>query len=121
MDNRQNRVFLFTSIVLIILATATALRADVTGSILGVVRDRSQGVVAGAHVVITNVQTNLTQETTSGPDGSYRILALPAGNYKLTVTAPGFRTFTETEIVVKVNDELRFDVTLDVGNITEKV
>src|SRR5215468_3437071 len=121
MEKRGNRLFLSILNVLILLASASALRADVTGSILGVVRDRSQGVVAGARVVATNVQTNLTQETTSGPDGSYRILALPAGNYKLTVTASGFRTFTETEIVVKVNDELRFDVTLDVGNVTEKV
>jgi len=103
------------------LSSAALLRADVTGSILGVVHDRSQAVVAGAKVVATNVQTNLTQETTSGSDGSYRILALPAGNYKLIVTARGFRTFTETDIVVKVNDELRFDVTLDVGNVTETV
>src|SRR2546430_5797110 len=40
--------------------------------------------------------TNLQQETVSAADGSYRILALPAGSYKLTVTAAGFRTFTET-------------------------
>src|SRR5215467_14526497 len=121
MNNCRYRAFLSISIVLIMLASAAVLRADVTGSILGVIRDRSQAIVAGAKVVVSNVQTNLTQETTSGPDGSYRILALPAGNYKLSVTASGFRTFTETEIVVKVNDELRFDVTLDVGNITEKV
>ena len=51
------------------LSSAALLRADVTGSILGVVHDRSQAVVAGAKVVATNVQTNLTQETTSGSDG----------------------------------------------------
>src|SRR5215467_2606942 len=121
MNNCRYRAFLSISIVLIMLASAAVLRADVTGSILGVIRDRSQAIVAGAKVVVSNVQTNLTQETTSGGDGSYRLLALPAGNYELSVTAAGFRTFTEKEIVVKVNDELRFDVTLDVGNITEKV
>src|SRR6516162_809124 len=121
MSKYHFRIFLPILIVLIMLSSAALLRADVTGSILGVVHDRSQAVVAGAKVVATNVQTNLTQETTSGSDGSYRILALPAGNYKLIVTARGFRTFTETDIVVKVNDELRFDVTLDVGNVTETV
>src|SRR6516164_336142 len=121
MSKHHFRIFLPILIVLIMLSSAALLRADVTGSILGVVRIRSQAVVAGAKVVATNVQTNLTQETTSGSDGSYRILALPAGNYKLIVTARGFRTFTETDIVVKVNDELRFDVTLDVGNVTETV
>lgn len=103
------------------LAGAAVLRADVTGSILGVVHDRSQAVVAGAKVVATNIQTNLKEETTSAADGSYRILALPAGYYKLTVTASGFRTFTETSIEVKVNDQLRFDVTLDVGSLTDTV
>src|SRR5215469_3331717 len=121
MDNRRNRLFLPISTVLIILASVSALRADVTGSILGTVLDRSQAVVAGARVVVTNTQTNFKQETTSGPDGSYRLLALPAGIYTLTVTAPGFRAFNETSIEVKVNDQLRFDVTLDVGNISEKV
>jgi hypothetical protein len=103
------------------LSNAVALRADVTGSILGVVHDRSQAVIAGAKVVATNVETNLKQETVSGTDGSYRILALPAGTYKLTVTASGFRPVTTTDIVVKVNDELRFDVILDVGTVTEEI
>ena len=103
------------------LPSAMVLRADVTGSILGTVRDRSQAIIVGAHVVATNVETNLSREAKSDAEGSYRILALPAGHYKLSITASGFRPFTETDIVVKVNDELRFDVTLDVGNVTEKV
>ena len=115
------RNFLLISIVLIALTSAALLRADVTGSILGTVHDRSQAVVAGAKVVATNLETNLSRETTSAADGSYRILALPAGNYKLSVTASGFRTFTETNIVVKVNDELRFDITLVLGTVTEVV
>src|SRR6266576_2903874 len=121
MSKRHLRVFLLISIVSIVLTSAVVLRADVTGSILGVVHDRQQAVVAGAKVVATNIQTNLKQETTSAGDGSYRILALPAGNYRLTVTASGFRTFTETDIEVKVNDQLHFDVTLDVGTVTEHV
>src|SRR5437588_1069593 len=115
------RLFFLISIVSIALASAAVLRADVTGSILGVVHDRSQAVVAGAKVVATNVETNLSQETTSSAEGSYHILALPAGKYKLTVTAPGFRTFTETNIEVKVNDQLHFDVTLGLGTVTETV
>src|SRR6266480_2914664 len=121
MQNRFNLAVFALLLVLAMLFGPNALRADVTGSILGVVRDSSQGVVAGARVVATNVRTNLQQETVSAADGSYRILALPAGSYKLTVTAAGFRTFTETDIEVKVNDQLHFDVTLDVGTVTEHV
>ncbi len=103
------------------LFTSTLLRADVTGSISGVVRDRSQAVVAGTHVQATNVDTNLSQETTSASDGTFRILALPVGKYRLTATSAGFRTFTATDIDLKVNDQLHFDVTLQVGSLAENV
>ncbi len=121
MKNRYRNLASTLLLVLALLLSSTVLRADVTGSILGTVHDSTQAVVAGARIVATNVQTNLKQETVSAADGSYRILALPAGVYKLTVTAPGFRTFTETDIEVKVNDQLHFDVTLSVGSVAEHV
>ena len=108
-------------IVLILLFSSSATRADVTGSILGVVRDRSQAVVAGARIIATNVQTNFSKETTSDADGSYHILALPAGVYKVTATAAGFRPFAATDVTLQVNDEFRIDITLEVGTVTEEI
>jgi hypothetical protein len=96
---------------------SSSLRADVTGSILGVVRDATQAVVANARVVATNPETNLSRETTSAPDGSYRLLALPAGTYNVTATASGFQQYTTTDINVRVNDQLRIDITLQVGSV----
>jgi hypothetical protein len=118
---RSRHVISVISIVLILLSTAAVIRADVTGSIQGTVRDASQGAIAGAQLTIMNVETNLKYQTTSAADGSYRILALPAGNYKLTVTATGFRNFAETDIVVKVNDQLQVDVTMQVGSAQQEV
>jgi hypothetical protein len=100
---------------------SSSLRADVTGSILGVVRDATQAVVANARIVATNAETNLNRETTSAADGSYRLLALPAGTYKVTATASGFQQFTTTDINVKVNDQLRIDVLLQVGSVQQEV
>jgi len=85
------------------------------------VHDRTQAVVAGARIVATNVETNFKQETVSAADGSYQILALPAGNYKLTATAPGFQQFITTDIELKVNDRLRLDVMLEVGSVQQEV
>jgi hypothetical protein len=121
MFQRTIRVILIASIVLIMLTGASILRADVTGSISGGVKDRSDAAVVGAKVVATNVDTNLATETVSGADGNFRILALPVGTYKLSVTAKGFRPYTETGIVVKVNDQLKYGVILDVGAVTEEV
>jgi hypothetical protein len=111
--------YLIVSILLVFASGAA--RADVTGSITGVVRDRAQAVVTGARVRITNVQTNLSQETTTAADGSYHFLALPAGNYGITATVPGFRPYTASDITVQVNDQLRIDITLQVGTVTEEV
>jgi Carboxypeptidase regulatory-like domain len=121
MVNRARRISVACLIVLMLLVSGTVLRADVTGAIQGTVHDRSGAVVAGASITATNVQTNLKQETTSATDGTYRMLALPPGTYKLTVLATGFRSFNETGIEVKVNDQLKFDVTLDVGTVQEEV
>jgi hypothetical protein len=112
---------LVTFIAFAIFASASCLRADVTGSIQGVVRDRSEASVANAKVVAIKVETNLTHDAVSAADGSFRFLALPVGTYKLTVTATGFRPFIVTDIVVKVNDQLRLDVTLDVGSMLQEV
>ena len=95
--------------------------ADVTGSILGTVRDSSQAVVVGAHVVATNIDTNFSKEAVSSSDGEYRILALPAGNYKVTATAQGFQQFVGTGIVLSVNSQLRIDVNLEVGSVQQAV
>jgi len=119
MLNRFNRISILILCALVF--STQTLRADVTGSVLGVVHDSSGAVVSGAKIVATNLQTNFKLETVSGSDGAFRILALPAGTYTLTVTADGFRTFTETGVEVKVNDQLHYDVSLKVGSVSEHV
>jgi hypothetical protein len=108
-------------VVLFMLLLPGMLFADVTGSILGIVRDPSQAVLKGARITITNTQTGLQQSTSSADDGSYRFLALPVGTYKLNATMTGFQQFNTTDIVLKVNDELRIDISLTVGSINEQI
>jgi len=120
--NEKHRLFRVSYLIVSLLAFASiAARADVTGSITGVVHDRAQAVVAGAKVQITNSQTNFTQVTTSGADGSYHFLALPAGNYQITATSAGFTPYSATDITLQVNDQLRIDITLQVGTVKEEV
>ena len=121
MTYQLHRILVLSSIVLIMLGNPGVSRADVTGAVLGTVRDSTQGIVAGAQVSIVNVQTNAKQETVSGADGSYRFLALAAGTYKLTVNAKGFRPSVVSDIDVKVNDQQHIDIALTVGTITEEV
>ena len=100
---------------------AGAVHADVTGSILGVVRDQSSAAIVAARIRVTNVETNLSKETLSGTDGEFRVLALPAGTYRVEAVAPGFQQFVQTGVVVNVNDHYRVDITLEVGSTETKV
>jgi len=120
---RKNQVLLILCLFLTVamIFDVGVVRADVTGSILGEVHDPSGAAVPGVHIKVTNTQTNLTQETVSGSDGSYKFLALPVGTYKLVATGAGFEQFTTTDIVVKVNDQLRIDIGMKVGSLQEEV
>jgi hypothetical protein len=115
------RFFAPIFVIVTLLFAPSLLLADVTGSILGVVRDPSQAVIKGARITITNTQTNLSQQTVSADDGSYRFLALPVGTYRLNATVAGFQQFNATDIVLKVNDQLRVDIPLTVGNVKEEI
>src|ERR1700722_13252580 len=76
-----------------LLFLATSLLAQLpTGTFLGTVKDASGAVVAGANITVTNTETGFTRNTTSEADGSYRLSALPVGNYQLRVTHEGFQT-----------------------------
>ena len=120
--DRTHQSALRHSIVLILLVFSfCAAHADVTGAISGTVRDPAQAVVAGAQVSVVNVQTNVAQDSTTAADGSYHFLALQPGAYKITVTATGFQTYTNSGITLQVNDQLRVDVTLQVGTVAEHV
>jgi Carboxypeptidase regulatory-like domain len=118
---RAHSFFVPVFVIVSMLLLPGMLFADVTGSILGVVHDPSQAVIKGARVTVTNTQTNLSLQTVTADDGSYRFLALPVGSYKVNVTIAGFRQFNATDIVLKVNDELRIDISLKVGDIKEEM
>src|SRR6266849_2304820 len=97
------------------------LQADVTGSILGVVRDSTSAMVIGAEVVATNLDTNFTQPARSDAAGQYRILALPVGKYKVEATLSGFQKFLATGIELNVNEQKRVDIILKVGSVEQQV
>ncbi len=91
------------------------------GSILGTIMDSSGASVAGATVTVKNLDTGLTRTVTTTDDGSYNVPELPIGNYSVSVEKAGFRTGVVTGIRVEVSSTNRADVTLQPGEISQKV
>jgi hypothetical protein len=108
--------------LLIALALPAAAHAQVLyGSIVGNVNDKSDAIVAGATVKITNKETNQTRETATSSDGSFNFPTVQSGRYEITVSKVGFKTYTRSGIEVTLNNVTRTDVSLEVGAVSETV
>lgn len=93
----------------------------VDAALNGYVQDASHGVIPNAGAVLTNVNTGVSQSTTSDGNGYYRFPLVPVGDYKLVVTATNFAVTTQQGIALTVGQEGRVDVTLAVGSADETV
>lgn len=90
------------------------------GTISGFVYDASGAVIPGVTVLATNVDTNAREAAITGAAGEYSLASIPAGHYTLEVNSPGFKTHRNDE-TLNANDSRRFDIIMEVGNISEKV
>lgn len=116
------RSMLCISFVFCLLISVISAAQEITGDIRGLVRDPSGAVVSGATVEVINTERGtVVRHIATGTDGAYVAAYLPVGRYQIIVTAPGFKKFTETDIVVNVNDRRVIDVALQVGGSTEVV
>ena len=90
------------------------------GSIRGTVTDSSQARLSGAIVKLVNLATGDLRTTASGDDGEFVVSLLPPGSYRLEVEQGAYKKHTQY-LLLRVNQELRIDVTLEVGPIAEEV
>jgi Carboxypeptidase regulatory-like domain len=91
----------------------------VDGRIKGTVTDPTGAVVPGATITATNTATGVKYPTKSLANGDYLFPQLPVGTYSITVSAPGFKNFAATGIVLTIDQEYVEAVKLEVGNATE--
>ena len=91
------------------------------GTITGTISDPAGAVVASATVEARNDATGAVFQVASTNTGNYTLSQLPAGDYAMTVTVPGFKKFVRQNITVSVAGTLRIDVVLEVGSATESV
>ena len=82
------------------------------GSIHGQVTDPSGAVIPNASVSVTDAQGHTVSTGMSGPDGSYSIAGIPAGNYIVFVTAPGFGSLSTKSFAVAAGANKLVNATL---------
>ena len=87
----------------------------------GIVKDSTGAVVPHAAVTARNPGTNVTRNATTNDEGFYRIIAVPPGDYEITVEAPNFKKAVLTKVTVTIGQAADIDVVLEPGQITESV
>jgi Carboxypeptidase regulatory-like domain/TonB-dependent Receptor Plug Domain len=99
-----------------------SLFAQIVGAtVSGTVTDASGASSPGVTVAIKNLATQIATNSVTNADGFYIAPNLPAGEYQITVGAPGFATQVRSGIILTVGQQLLFNVTMKVGSATEMV
>lgn len=109
--------------VILVLGLSQAANAqEITGAIVGTVKDAAGASVPGATVTVTNRETQLVVRTVqSNEEGQYAVGDLPATNYDVAFEAKGFKKQIQTNVEVNVGVRRTLDSTLDAGDISEVV
>ena len=109
------------SALVILFISTLGLAQQTTGRIRGVVKDPNGAVVAGASVVLTNTETNISQTVQSSSEGEYQFNDLLVGTYKIVVTATGFKTLTLNDVRVVLNNTTDVPTGLTVGGANDVI
>jgi outer membrane receptor protein involved in Fe transport len=114
-----------TRIFLVLLACGLAyapLSAQTSlGTVLGNITDESGAAIPHVSVTVTNEGTNAARSVVADAGGNFTITALPVGSYKIQAEMAGFRTEIKTGIKLDVNQTLRVDLSLKVGDVAQSV
>ena len=100
---------------------APALAQFETSSLLGTVRDQSGAPVPDAVVTLTNTETGVSQTKPTDAGGSFEFFTVRIGTYVVTAEKPGFSVALADSIQVTVGTRQRVDLTLQIGQLTERV
>jgi len=118
----RRRLMLGVVIGLLGLAITGTSRAQSTSTVMfGQITDATGATVSGAQVSVTNTETNLLRTAQTNEQGEYRIELLPVGNYKVEITAPGFKRIVRSGVVLEVDVPARVDGVLQLGNLNDTV
>jgi hypothetical protein len=119
----MKRSILFAGLLTLILAGAyspTASAQVTTATLEGQVLDSSGAAIPGATVTAANTATGLTRTVSTDEQGNYRIVALPVGQYNVSVEARGFRTEAK-KITLQIAQTASMNFSLVVGELAQEV
>jgi len=123
MQNMKRLRWLVTLLsgLLLLINTARIPAQTSSGVITGTVKDSSGAVLPDAKVTVTNEGTNISREVTTDKAGGYVVPSVLPGVYTVSAELSGFKKAMQSSITLQVNQTLRMDFVLQVGEVTQTV
>jgi hypothetical protein len=91
------------------------------GEITGRVSDASGAGIPAATMTLTNTATNGIRTIETSNEGFYTFPSVPPGFYNLKAEHSGFKVVSSNNVEVQVQQTLRLDLTLEIGQISQSV
>src|SRR2546425_6762196 len=110
-----------SSLVCLVLLSVLPAIAQTQAGISGVIHDSTGAVIPGVTVTVTNPATNFARSAVSNEAGVYNFPSLQPGRYAMRVALPGFRTVTQNDVELQIQQSARIDFTLQVGEVSQTV
>jgi hypothetical protein len=117
----MNWRFVAATCVAFLLCAASADAQFDSAQISGVVQDTTGAVLPGVDVTLMNVGTRIERQAVTNEAGLYTFPNVPVGEYQITAMLSGFRPITKSDVRVTAGVNIRVDVALEVGALTETI
>jgi hypothetical protein len=115
---KKFRVFSLAALALFFVLAPRANSQTVSGQISGVVVDAQNAAVAGANVEVTSTLTQTVRTFRSEATGGFLFPGLTPGNYHVKVTHPGFKTYTQNNVIVGAQERVDLhSIKLEIGDL----
>ncbi|MBI3939642.1 MAG: TonB-dependent receptor [Acidobacteria bacterium] len=120
MKSRSFRI-VFLSALAVFVTFSEARSQTILGTISGMVKDESGGVLPGVSITARHLETAIARSTITDDSGRYRLGQLALGGYELAAELVGFQTVVRSGITLTVARELEVNFVLPIGGMTERV
>src|SRR4051794_33091605 len=125
MSTRTSKATFAASILLLLVTTIETpplgAQAVSNATVTGRVTDAQGAVIPDARIQIAGVNTGAVYSAVTNADGIYTVPGLPIGAYTVQATVPGFQTYVQTGIGLRVGDNVQINIPMKVGAVAEKV
>jgi hypothetical protein len=114
-------MYIRKTVLAVLLISGNVAAQEFRATLQGTITDPSQAAVPKALVTLKNTETGIGREMPADENGHYLFPYVSPGNYSMTVEAVGFKTTVREGVVLSVNDNLKLDVQLPLGQAAETV